>query len=50
MGLDANPLKLMRTLRQRKRGALDFAEFGKRVPFKVMKDASVAYLGYAVKT
>ncbi len=49
MGPDANPLKLMRTLRQRKRGAIDFAEFGERLPFKVMKDTSVAYLGYAVK-
>ena len=50
MGPDANPLKLMRTLRQRKRGTIDFAEFGERLPFKVMKDTSVAYLGYAVKT
>lgn len=45
----ANPIALFRALRQRKRGAITYAETGRRVAMRVSKDTSVMYMGYALK-
>jgi 2-polyprenyl-6-hydroxyphenyl methylase/3-demethylubiquinone-9 3-methyltransferase len=44
-----NPVSLIRVLRQRARGEMDFAEFGRRIRLSESRDRSVLYAGYAVR-
>jgi 2-polyprenyl-6-hydroxyphenyl methylase/3-demethylubiquinone-9 3-methyltransferase len=44
-----NPLKIIQTLRKRKRGELSYFEAVQRMKFKESGDKSVAYIGYAKK-
>jgi 2-polyprenyl-6-hydroxyphenyl methylase / 3-demethylubiquinone-9 3-methyltransferase len=45
----ASPPKLFSLLRARRRGALDYAEFGERMRMRESRDKSILYAGYAVK-
>jgi 2-polyprenyl-6-hydroxyphenyl methylase / 3-demethylubiquinone-9 3-methyltransferase len=45
----ANPLRLVRTLRQRKRGELSYTEAIERMDLGESRDTSVSYIGYARK-
>ena len=45
----ANPLALIRLMRQRKRGKLTFGEFGRRTVHRVTKRTATTYIGYAVR-
>lgn len=49
MSPNVNPIKLIRLLRQRVKGKLTFAEFGKKVKMIESNDLKVGYMGYAVK-
>jgi 2-polyprenyl-6-hydroxyphenyl methylase/3-demethylubiquinone-9 3-methyltransferase len=42
-------VSLIRVLRQRARGEIDFAEFGRRIRLSESRDRSVLYAGYAVR-
>jgi 2-polyprenyl-6-hydroxyphenyl methylase/3-demethylubiquinone-9 3-methyltransferase len=44
-----SPPKLISLLRARRRGELDYAEFGERMQMREGRDKSVLYAGYAVK-
>ncbi|HEY2934184.1 MAG TPA: bifunctional 2-polyprenyl-6-hydroxyphenol methylase/3-demethylubiquinol 3-O-methyltransferase UbiG [Acidobacteriota bacterium] len=44
-----SPLKLIRSLRRRKRGEISYAELGRRMQLKLDSNLSVMYVGYAVK-
>ena len=46
----ANPLRLLRALRRRKRGLLSFAEAVEQMDLGESSDVSVSYIGYARKT
>ena len=46
----ANPLRLLRALRRRKRGLLSFAEAVEQIDLGESSDVSVSYIGYARKT
>jgi 2-polyprenyl-6-hydroxyphenyl methylase/3-demethylubiquinone-9 3-methyltransferase len=45
----ANPLRLVRTLRQRKRGLLSYAAAVRKMDIRESPDTSVSYIGYARK-
>jgi 2-polyprenyl-6-hydroxyphenyl methylase / 3-demethylubiquinone-9 3-methyltransferase len=45
----ASPPRLVLLLRARRRGELDFAEFGERLQMRESRDKSILYAGYAVK-
>lgn len=45
----ANPLRLIKALRDQKKGKITFGEFGQRMQSKEGKDTSVSYMGYALK-
>ena len=49
MSPNVNPIKLIGLLRQRAKGKLTFAEFGKKVKMIESSDLKVGYMGYAVK-
>ena len=49
MSPNVNPIKLISLLRQRAKGKLTFAEFGKKVKMIESNDLKVGYMGYAVK-
>lgn len=49
MSPNVNPFKLISLLRQRAKGKLTFAEFGKKVKMIESNDLKVGYMGYAVK-
>ena len=49
MSPNVNPIKLISLLRQRAKGKLTFAEFGKKVKMIESNDLNVGYMGYAVK-
>ena len=49
MSPNVNPFQLISLLRQRAKGKLSFAEFGKRVKMVESTDLKVGYMGYAVK-
>lgn len=46
---NANPLRMIRALRERKKGKISFGEFGRRLQSREGKDTSVSYMGYALK-
>ncbi|GFO58008.1 ubiquinone biosynthesis O-methyltransferase [Geomonas silvestris] len=46
---NASPLTVLRCLRQRARGELDFSEFGRRLSLVECGTTGLMYLGYAVK-
>ena len=45
----AGPLRLLRTLRQRKRGLLSYVEATRRMDLGESPDTSISYIGYAFK-
>ena len=45
----ASPLALLRALRARRKGEIDFGELGRRVAMGVSRDRSLFYAGYAMK-
>lgn len=45
----ANPLALFRLLRERKRGQLTFAEFGRRAEHRVTRNTKSTYIGYSLR-
>ena len=45
----ANPLGALRAMRARARGAISFAEMGRRLRMRESRDQSALYAGYAVK-
>jgi 2-polyprenyl-6-hydroxyphenyl methylase / 3-demethylubiquinone-9 3-methyltransferase len=49
MAPGGNPVQLIQGIRQLKRGAVTYGEFGRRQGFKQVKDTSVSYMGYAIK-
>lgn len=44
-----NPIKIIRTLRRRKRGQLTYVEAARQMDMGESKDTSVLYMGYAIK-
>jgi 2-polyprenyl-6-hydroxyphenyl methylase/3-demethylubiquinone-9 3-methyltransferase len=44
-----NPLRLLRMLRQQRKGRMSYGELGRRARFVVTKDVRVSYAGYATK-
>lgn len=50
MSPNVDPLTLIRLLRQRAKGALSYAEFGRRVRMVESKDLKVGYMGYAIRS
>ena len=44
-----NPIALIRVLRQRARGEMNYAEFGRRIKLRESRDRSILYAGYAVR-
>lgn len=49
MSPNVNPVRLIGLLRQRAKGRLTFAEFGKKVKMVESNDLKVGYMGYAIK-
>ena len=49
MAPGVNPVEMIRILRQRARGEMGYAEFGRRVQLRESRDRSVIYAGYAVR-
>ena len=45
----ASPPRLVALLRARRRGRIDYAEFGERLKMRESRDRSILYAGYAVK-
>jgi 2-polyprenyl-6-hydroxyphenyl methylase/3-demethylubiquinone-9 3-methyltransferase len=45
----ANPLRIIKAMRDRKRGKIAYGEFGRRVQVKEGTDTSISYMGYALK-
>jgi 2-polyprenyl-6-hydroxyphenyl methylase/3-demethylubiquinone-9 3-methyltransferase len=45
----AKPPSLVKALRARRKGAIDFAELGRRVALRESRDRSILYAGYALK-
>ncbi len=45
----ANPVAILRGIRQLKAGRLTYGELGRRVAFRASKDLSGSYMGYAIK-
>jgi 2-polyprenyl-6-hydroxyphenyl methylase/3-demethylubiquinone-9 3-methyltransferase len=43
------PLAMVRAIRARKRGAITFGEFGRRVPIVEGRSTAIGYMGYATK-
>ena len=46
----AGPIRLIRLLRQLRRGEITPAELGRRSPFVISRDRSVLYAGYALRS
>ncbi len=46
---DANPIALLRALRERKRRAISYGELGRRAKMSICTDTSALYVGYALK-
>lgn len=49
MSPNVNPIRLISLLRQRAKGKLSFAEFGKKVKMIESNDLNIGYMGYAIK-
>jgi 2-polyprenyl-6-hydroxyphenyl methylase/3-demethylubiquinone-9 3-methyltransferase len=45
----AKPPALVKALRARRKGEIDFAELGRRVAMRESRDRSILYAGYALK-
>jgi hypothetical protein len=45
----AKPPALIKALRAQRKGAIDFAELGRRVALRESRDRSILYAGYALK-
>jgi 2-polyprenyl-6-hydroxyphenyl methylase/3-demethylubiquinone-9 3-methyltransferase len=45
----ANPLAALRAMRDRARGAITYAEMGRRLRMRESRDTSSLYAGYAIK-
>lgn len=43
------PVGMIRAVRDRKKGRISYAEFGRRVALREGKDLSVSYMGYALR-
>jgi 2-polyprenyl-6-hydroxyphenyl methylase/3-demethylubiquinone-9 3-methyltransferase len=46
----ANPINLIRSMRQRKRGDISYGELGRQIKMRVTGNLSVSYMGWAVKS